>query len=414
MLSNSSYKKYLIRLLLLTCTIFLGGTGMGWSQTRKDLEGDKKKLEKEIAQTNQLLQQTRKQRQNTVAELALVNKNINQRTQLINNLNKEVHLTSKEISNLENKIVRMTNDIATLKKEYAQLVVSAHKHRNHYSLLMFVLSSDNFTQALRRIRYIGQYNDYLEKQVALIEEKQEALRSSRDALKTERENQKNLLSQQNAEKQELQKEKNKKNNLVKNLKRKESNLRKDIQAKKKQVDQLNARIKKIIEEEIRKSQEAARKKGQSSSGTSYALTPEEKALSSSFESNKGKLPWPLERGVISGKFGTHPHPVISSISITNNGIDIMTDRGAKARAVFKGEVCNIGSAYGLNFVMIRHGDYITVYLYLDQVYVKNGQKVDTKQDIGRVYYDAEEGKTEMQFQVWKGSTKLNPEYWIAK
>lgn len=399
----------------LTCLILLSvSLNIASAQNRKELEADKKKLEKEIAQTASRLDQTRKQRRNTIAELELVNSNINKRSRLITGLNKELNLTVKEIGKLEDKIVRMTNDIATLKKEYAQMVSAAYRHRNHYSVLMFVLASKDFTQAVRRIRYIGQYNDYLAKQVKLIEEKKEALRTSRDNLEIEKENQKKLVASQVAQKKELEKEKKEKNRIVSQLKTKESKLRKDIQAKQKRVNQLNAQIKKIIEEEIRKSQEAEKKKGNSGSGNTYALTPEEKALSSNFESNKGKLPWPLLRGTISGRFGNHPHPVISSVTITNNGIDIITDKGAKARSVFKGEVCNIGSVYGLKFVMIRHGAYITVYANLDQVYVKNGQTVDTKEDIGRVYHDAEAGKTELQFQIWKGTTKLDPELWIAR
>lgn len=383
------------------------------AQDRKTLEANKKKLEQEIAQTNKQLDKTSKRKKATVAELQLVNSNISKRQQLIRGLTQEVTLTEREIGRLQSKINRLGGDIENLKKEYAKLISMARRHRNQYSLLMFLFSSNDFNQAWRRLRYLSQYDDYMRKQVAIITEKQEVLASSRKSLETERNNKQKLVVSQEKAKKELEKEQRDKNKIVAQLKKQESSLRTKLQGQQKKVRQLNDQIKKIIEAEIRASQkkETAAKPGNS---TSYALTPAEKALSSNFESNKGKLPWPLERGTISSRFGTHPHPVISNLTVTNNGIDILTEKGASARAVFKGEVCNIESAYGLKFVMVRHGAYITVYANLDQVYVKKGQTVDTKQKIGRVYHDTEENKSELQFQIWKNTTKLNPESWIVR
>ena len=383
-----------------------------FAQDRKTLEANKKKLEQEIEQTNKQLNQTNKKQKKTLAELQLVNSNIAKRQQLIKGLNQEVTLADREIGKLEVKINRLSRDIETMKKEYAKLIVSVHQHRNQYSLLMFVLSSKDFNQAWRRLRYITQYNEYLRKQVSIIAEKQTVLASSKVSLETERANKKQLVQNQEKAKKELEKEQKNKNQIVTQLKKQQSDLKKKLQTQQKKVNQLNSQIKKIIETEIRQSQQNQTK--EKSGNNAYALTPAEKTLSSNFESNKGKLPWPLERGTISGRFGTHPHPVISNLTITNNGIDILTEKGATARAVFKGEVCNIESVYGLKFVMVRHGAYITVYANLDQVYVKKGQTVDTKQKIGRVYYDADENKTELQFQLWKNTDKLNPELWIAR
>lgn len=400
--------KYLrfLCVLLLTAAFFYAP-----AQDRKTLEANKKKLEQEIAQTNKQLNKTSKQKNATVAELQLVNSNINKRRQLIDGLNKEVTLTEREIGRLQSKITRLSNDIENLKKEYAKLLTMARRHRNQYSLLMFIFSSQNFNQAWRRIRYISQYDDYSRKQVAIITEKQEVLTSSRKTLEEEKINKQQLVAQQVKAKKELEKEQKNKNQMVAQLKKQEKTLKSKLQEQQNKVNKLNDQIKKKIEEEIRASQ---KKDAQKTGGTSFALTPAEKALSSNFESNKGKLPWPLERGTISSRFGTHPHPVVSSLTVTNNGIDILTEKGAVARAVFKGEVCNVESAYGLRFVMVRHGAYMTVYANLDQVFVKPGQTVDTKQKIGRVYHDADENKTELQFQVWKNTTKLNPEAWIAR
>lgn len=400
------YVRFLSVLLLAACFAYAP------AQDRKTLEANKKKLEQEIEQTNKQLNKTSKQKKNTVAELQLVNSNINKRQQLIKGLNQEVTLTEREIGRLQSKINRLSGDIENLKKEYAMLLTMARRHRNQYSLLMFIFSSQNFNQAWRRLRYISQYDDYSRKQVAIITEKQEVLASSRKTLEEERSNKKKLVDAQVQAKKALEKEQKSKNQMVAQLKKQEKSLKSKLQTQQKKVNQLNDQIKKKIEAEIRASQQKETKKP--SSGGSFALTPAEKTLSSNFESNKGKLPWPLERGTISGHFGTHPHPVISSLTVTNNGIDILTEKGAAARAVFKGEVCNIESAYGLKFVMVRHGAYMTVYANLDQVYVKKGQTVDVKQKIGRVYYDADENKTELQFQVWKNTTKLNPEAWIAR
>lgn len=403
-------RKYL---RFLTVLLLAAGFSYAPAQDRKTLEANKKKLEQEIEQTNKQLNKTNKQKKATVAELQLVNSNINKRQQLIKGLNQEVTMTEREIGRLQSKINRLSGDIENLKKEYAKLLTMARRHHNQYSLLMFIFSSQNFNQAWRRLRYISQYEDYSRKQVAIITEKQEVLASSRKTLEEERSNKKKLVDAQVKAKKELEKEQKSKNQMVAQLKKQEQSLRSKLQTQQKKVNQLNDQIKKKIEAEIRASQQKETQQT-GSSGTSFALTPAEKTLSSNFESNKGKLPWPLERGTISGRFGTHPHPVISSLTVTNNGIDILTEKGAVARAVFKGEVCNIESAYGLKFVMVRHGAYMTVYANLDQVYVKKGQTVDVKQKIGRVYHDADENKTELQFQVWKNTTKLNPEAWIAR
>ena len=276
-------RKYLIPVIQVAAfTAFLLLSGIAYGQDRKTLEANKKKLENEIAQTEKQLDQTRNRRKNTVAELQLVNSNISKREELISGLNKEVNLTNREINNLSSKITRLSNDIETLKEEYAEMIVSSQRHRNQYSLLMFIFASQDFNQAWRRLRYMGQYNDYLKKQVALIKEKQVVLRDSKEKLEEERESKKELVREQQTAKQKLEKEKQNKNRLVSQLKSKENKLRKQMKEQQKKVNQLNAQIQKIIEEEIRRSQEEARKKGESSSGNTYALTPEEKTLSSNF------------------------------------------------------------------------------------------------------------------------------------
>lgn len=221
-------------------------------------------------------------------------------------------------------------------------------------------------------------------------------------------------------------EETKKNKAVEQLKKKEKDLQKEIAAKKKDVQKLNDQIQKIINEEIRKAAEEARKREQAAKAagtataaktpktTTFDLTPEEKILSNDFANNKGKLPWPTERGVISGSFGEHEHPVVKGVMVVNHGIDILTTSGANARAVFNGTVTRVFSTpKGTKAIIIRHGDYLTVYSNLESVVVKENQKVTTKQNLGEIHTD-EDNKTELQFQVWKGNVKMNPAVWVKQ
>lgn len=412
----------LIRLILAGCFLW---QGVLWqnvlsAQDKKTLEADKKKIEQEIANTSKLLEQTRKNKRHSLAELELLNKNIQTRTQLIDGLSREVTATNQRINKLSSDIARHTRDIGNLKNEYAAMLRSSYQHKSQYDKWMFILSSSNFNQAWRRLQYIKQYGDHQRLVVSQIEAKQTALEEKRTLLASHRAEQKQLLSREQQEKNKLQKERNTQDQLVKSLKKEEKTLTAQLQSKQRKRNELNDKIQKIIQEEMRKSNEAASKKtttgaapSKTSSG-SYALTPAEKALSNDFENNRGRLPWPTAKGSISSSFGTHAHPVLKNVTVTNNGIDIMTESQSQVRAVFSGEVVAVGSMYGLHFVLIRHGEYATVYQNLDQVSVKKGDKVTTKQTIGRVATNAQEGKTELQFQVWKGQTKQDPALWLAR
>ncbi len=411
MRSNFLTSLLLIMAILLPCSLS--------AQDKKTLEADKKRVEQEIANTSKLLEQTRKNKRNSLAELELLNKNIQTRTQLIDGLSREVSVTNKRINKLSSDIARHSRDIDNLKKEYAAMLRSSYQHKSQYDKWMFILSSSGFNQAWRRLQYIKQYGDHQRLVVSQIEAKQTALEEKRTELSVQRAEQKQLLSREQQEKSKLQKEKNAQDKLVNSLKKEEKNLTAQLKAKQKKRDELNDKIQRIIQEEMRKSNVAAKKTSGSAaldktSSVSYALTPAEKALSNDFEKNKGRLPWPTAKGSISSNFGTHPHPVLKNVTVTNNGIDIITETNSPVRAVFNGEVVAVGAMYGLHFVLIRHGEYATVYQNLDQVSVKKGDKVTTKQTIGRVGTNTQEGKTELQFQVWKGQTKMDPALWLAR
>ncbi|MDR0620084.1 MAG: peptidoglycan DD-metalloendopeptidase family protein [Bacteroidales bacterium] len=387
-------------------------SGIAQTQSKKTLESNKKKIEQEIAQTSELLKQTRQNKKSSVKELELLGKNISNRQKIVTGLNKEITNTDIKIRKHSAAVNRLSDDIAKLKSEYARMLQSSYLHRNSYSKIMYVFASKDFFQAYRRILYIRQYSDYQKKQVALIEAKQVALNENISALQKEKGIKDKLLKEETIEKEKLQKEQQAKNKVLSDLKKQEKRLVADLEKKQKKVRELNAKIQKIIQAEITASQKKAESEGKPKT-TVYALTPEEKNLSNNFAANKGRLPWPTEKGTVSEYFGTHDHPVIKNVKVTNNGINILTERGGSARAVFDGKVTNIGIIYGLKFVMVRHGEYTTVYSNLDDVSVQTGQTVKTKQKIGRIH-TSEEGDTELQFQVWKSTTKMDPMGWIAK
>lgn len=391
-----------------------------FAQDKKSIEASKKKLEQEIQQTTKLLNQTRKNKNASIAELNLLVQNIQKRQKLIQTLDAEMRNVSGQINKLSNTVNRLEGDISTLKKEYADMIVASYNNRSQYSRMMFVLASQSFNQAYRRLQYLRQYTAYQRQQVELIKTKQAALVANVNELQIQKQSKEEIRRQEEQERLKLKKEEVNKNQLVGKLKKEETKLRAEIKAKEKKRTELNRKLEKIIQDEIRRSNEAAKKLAasegkapQKTSSTNYSLTPAEKILSQNFEGNKGSLPWPTERGSISSSFGEHPHPLYKGVVVVNSGIDIAVPGGTSARAVFDGEVTNILDIYNLKFIMVRHGAYTTVYSNLDQVYVKKGQKVKTKQNLGRIYTDPEKGKTELQFQVWKGTSKLNPASWIS-
>jgi septal ring factor EnvC (AmiA/AmiB activator) len=400
------FRKYLLLLLV------VGLVGSGNAQTKTTLENNKKKIEREIAQTSELLEKTRKNKKSSIRELELLNNNISNRQKIVVELDKEITSTNEKIQKHSAAVARLGGDIDNLKKEYARMLQSSYLHRNPYGKIMYVLASESFLQAYRRILYIRQYSDYQRKQVALIEAKQVALNENIAALQEEKDVKDKLLKEETEAKTKLQREQQSKNKVLNDLKKQERRLAADIEKKQKKVRELNTQIQKIIQAEIAASQKKAAAEGKPKT-TAYALTPEEKNLSDNFAANKGRLPWPTEKGVVREYFGTHDHPIIKNVKVTNNGINILTERGSSARAVFDGKVTNVGTIYGLKFVMVRHGEYTTVYSNLDDVQVQTGQTVKTKQKIGRIHA-SEDGDTELQFQVWKGATKMDPMGWVAK
>ena len=415
--------RHLILLFALLLTALCGE-----AQTKKSLQNQINKLQKEISTANKLLKETSKNKQATTNEVALLNKKIDQRKQLITAYNQRIAELDKEISNGEKNIKEMNGEIATLRHEYAQMVTFAYKNRSSYDKLVFLFASDDFNQAFRRLRYIQQFSTARRNKVNQISERERKVSQEVENNKKARTEQAALLLDEKQQQEAMGREKDELNSKIASLKKQEGKIQQDIKNKKQQSQKLQKQIDAIIAEEIRKAKEKAEREAAeaakknntkpattTSSGNVMALTPAEKALSNNFASNKGKLPWPTPQGVISSSFGKHAHPVSDKIIVTNNGIDIATPPGTMARSVFEGTVVSVSKITATNnVVIIRHGEYFTVYSNLETVSVSKGASVKTKQNIGKIYTDKEENKTELHFELYQAKDRKDPALWLSK
>ncbi|MDT8393874.1 MAG: peptidoglycan DD-metalloendopeptidase family protein [Bacteroidales bacterium] len=401
----------------LAILIFLIGFSSNVSaQNRKqDLQKEKQAIEKEIKYTNDLLERTSRNKESNINGLVILKKKINQRERLINTIRAEISLIENEIEETVDSILALNVELKKYKEEYARMIYYAYRNRSSYDRLVFIFSSKDFNQAYRRLRYFQQYGSYRRTQARLIAQTQEELNAKEQELEARRNEKQDLLASAENERSLLQTERSTVNSTIQDLSKQEKQLRSDLRKKRKAVAEMEKAIEKIIAEEIRLAEERARAEASSSTTASgFALTPDEMILSENFASNKGKLPWPIERGIISSTFGEHNHPVLTRVKVKNNGIDILTSEGEYARAVFSGEVTRVISVPNFNnVVIIRHGEYLTVYSNLDEVLVSKGERVDTKQKIGRVYTNKNENKTQIHFEIWKAKELMNPALWLA-
>lgn len=406
-------------LFLLTVLCAAGGFAQ---RSKESLEKEIKSLQKDIATANKLLKETSKSKEVTLNQVSLMDKKIKKRQKLINAYNDQIQVLEQSISKGEENIKSLNGELKKLRHEYSKMVEFANKNRSHYDQLEFLFAAEDFNQALRRLRYIQQFSDARKTKMEQIAATQKKVSDEVDAQRKNREQQTALLADEKAQQESLVKEKSELNAQVAQLKKKEGSIQQNIKEKQAQAKKFQKEIDKIIAEEIRKANERAAKeasKNKTGKNTAkpdkMALTPSEKALSTSFSANKGKLPWPVERGVISSSYGKHASAISSKVTVTNDGIDIATSENARARCVFEGVVVSVVKPSASNIgVIIRHGDFFTVYSQLDEVYVNRGDKVKTKQDIGKVHTDRSEGKTELHFELRQGTETLNPAGWLAR
>lgn len=396
------------------------------AQTKqKDLENRKKAIIEQIKQMSELRAQQTKQRKSTILQIEEANEKIQARTRLIQITQQQANLISKEIDDNEKSLTTLQKELKFHKQEYAKLIKQSYKSKSSQNRLMFLLSSESFWQVYKRFSYMKQYAEYRKKQVNEIQTKSEKIKQINNELVIQR-NEKNVVLEENRkEEQTLLQEKKELEVLATNIRQKERNYEKQIREKQKQADAIDREIQKLIRLAIieankrekalnSKEKDKTESQAMTSGEISFVLTPESKKVANNFEANKGNLVWPVVKGYKSQGFGTYSDPVYPDVKHYNNGVTIATEKGAEARSVFEGEVSAIQSIPGSNkVVQVRHGNYISIYYNLTDVYVKKGDKVKTKEALGKIFTDSN-GKTEMKFFLYKNTTRLNPEYWIHR
>lgn len=400
------------------CIGFFVFSFSGNAQKKSDkLKRQQREIQKKISSTKNLLEQTKNSKENVFNELALIDNQIEYREELISNINVQIERLNDDVKQTKRDMLMLENSLEELKAEYAEMVKYAYKNRNTEYKLLYVLSSESLYQAYRRVKYIQQFNDQLFSKAESIKKSQLVLAEKAKELERQQNKKQSIRTQNQKEKQTFLSDKTKQNSLVLELKKDEAQLQANLRVAEKKKRELSSAIRRAIEKELA----AAAKPKTSGSTTSktqgYTLTPEAKLASQSFEANKGKLPWPVERGEITSRFGKHAHEVVKTATVENNGIDISTNKSADMRAVFKGKVTSVMIIPGAGkVVMISHGAYRTVYSNLKEVYVQKGDEVSTKEKIGVLLPQG--NISEAHFEIWKiassGLTKQNPEYWISR
>ena len=368
----------------------------------KDLKKKQQKLQEEIEQTNKMLKQTKKDEKATVNKLQLLGQNIKSQKKLIRTLDNEILALNAEMNALGATRDSLQRILIGYKADYAQMVRECHYAQLQQSPLLFLLSSDSFQQLARRSRYLQEFAHYRQEQVRRIENTQAEIDTQNDLLKANKHDKLVVLDTRKREQDKLVRDEKKQKNMLNQLKSKEKDLSKQLKQQQKKVAELNKKIDDLVRQ-------------QSDKASKTTMTKEQQLLAGGFEKNKGRLPWPVEKGMISGHFGKQQHPVYEHVIMDNTGIYIQTTAGMKARAVYAGEVTSCFMVAGTYAVIIQHGNYRTVYSNLSKLNVKQGDKVETKQAIGTIFTDPEQDqKTELYFRVYKDKDILNPELWITR
>jgi murein hydrolase activator len=389
------------------------------SDKQRQLEEQKQQIQKEIATFRQLLQNETKKEKSVLNEISAQKARIRLSEKLISTTAKQMRLLDDDVYLTQLEVNKLNRELNVLKEDYAKMIVKSYKSRNDQSRVMFVLSSQNFLQAYKRIQYMKQYAGFRKMQGDEIQDKQDNLKQAIRRLEASKKEKEKVLAESEAEKKELEIQKQEQEKLVKLIQKDKKKYAADINKKQKEAKAIDAQIKKLLAEAIAEAnRKNAAKTGvktpTATASSKFVLTPEGKIVSDNFKSNKGKLPWPVEKGYVYNKFGVRPHPTERNLTINNSGVEIATESGSNARAVFEGEVLQIQLIKGTNrkIVVIRHGDFMTIYQNLETVNVKTGDKVSFKQNLGRISTDAS-GKAIIKFIITQNVDTLNPELWLA-
>ncbi|TDY13631.1 septal ring factor EnvC (AmiA/AmiB activator) [Meridianimaribacter flavus] len=399
-------------LIVMICFFMNIGFGFAQSDKQKELEAQRKKYQNELKQLNALLFSDKKKEKSVISLVEDLNYKVNVRKNLIKITNDQANLLTREINDNQNEISSLREQLKQLKADYAAMIVKSYKSKSEQSKIMFLLSADNFQQAYKRLQYLKQYRNYQEEQGEAIKSKTARLQELNTSLIQQREDKQKLIEENRIAKKQLEGELKEHETLMASIRQNMSKYASQIKVKQQEIDKIDKEIDRLIKEAIAASNKKA---GKSTTSKGFALTAEAKQLAANFQSNKGQLPWPVEKGVVKVRYGNQPSPIDRTVTFNSPGVRIATEQGAKVRAVFDGEVSEILVIPNANpVIMIRHGNYITVYKNLSKIYVKKGDKITTKQEIGEVFTNKNTGETMLGFGVYKDSQTQNPASWIYK
>ncbi|MGJ8715830.1 MAG: murein hydrolase activator EnvC family protein [Maribacter stanieri] len=393
--------------LITTVSVF------GQTSEQKALEEKREQLQSEIRDINRLLFAEKKEKGNVLDQMEALDKKITVRQQLIRVTNQQSNLLNRQINTNIRNIGKLKTELQEVKDEYAKMIQKSYQNKSKQNRLMFLLSSESFFQAFKRLQYMKQYTDYRKEQGAQILAKTEELSRLNADLNEERKVKEVLLAQNKKAKDQLFGEIQTQKALLGTIRKNESKYASAIDAKKKEARKIDQQIEKLIRSAIAASN---KKSGSTTKNTSkFVLTPEATIIANNFSANKGKLIWPVEKGIKSQGFGVYADPVYPGIKHQSNGVIIATDEGSKARAIFEGEVIAILAVPGGNKgVQIKHGNFISTYYNLSELYVKKGDKVASKEELGVVYTNKNNGQTRLKFYLYQDTSRLNPEDWVYR
>lgn len=397
-----------------------------WAQDsqQEKLEQRKAQIQQEIRDNEKMLQSVKKKEKSAVNVILIQANKIKLKEKLINTTAKQEKLLTNDIYINQLKVNKLKRELKILKEDYAKMILKSYKSRSEQSRAMFILSSESFLQAYKRAQYLKQYTAFRKNQGLEIQSKSSQLLDYNAKLDGQRQVKKKIIAENNKERIALEAEKKEQQKLVNSIKKDKNKIIADTRSKQQEAKRIDRQIDRLIREAIAEAnRKAALEKAKDNPGSTastgpvssskIALTPEGKILAADFKANRGKLPWPVEKGFISLGYGDQPHPLVPSLTVHNSGVEITTEQGANARAVFEGEVSSIIVLSPINrAVMIQHGDYFTVYQNLSQVFVNKGDKVNIKQSIGKVRTSGDTGKTIIKFLILQNTSNNNPEGWL--
>ncbi|MFV8358907.1 murein hydrolase activator EnvC family protein [Flavobacterium sp. LS1P3] len=407
--------------------IFICVTSLLWSQEsqQEKLEERKAQIQKEIRENEKLLQSVKKKEKSAVNVVVIQSTKIKLKEKLINTTEKQTKLLSNDMYINQVQINKLKKELAELKEDYAEMIVKSYKSRSSESRAMFLLSSENFLQAYKRAQYMKQYTGYRKMQGEEIKTKSNKLTDFNQKLNVQKTAKQKLIAENEKERLSLEKEKKEQLKLVNVIQKDKKKIAQEIKKKQQEYRTIDRQINKLIREAIAAAnRKAALEKAKANpsapvskaavSSSKIELTPESKIIADNFRANRGRLPYPVEKGYVSLGYGNQTHPLFNTITVHNSGVEITTDKGASARAVFGGEVTSVIVLSPVNkAVMIQHGDYFTVYQNLSSVNVSKGDKVSIKQTLGKVRTNGETGKTIIKFLILQNTTYNNPEGWLS-